>query len=168
MPAFFALDLDDSPHARIKFYMTVAEQSTSELQARADHLSSVAGRTAADFIDSLSTHGSTALAGPGVRPTLCWSMTSHDRLRPDDATLYLPFNRYTPDGQEALGRLRKILEPAHFHRIERLVAQRTGDGAPSEPVNPFLWAGTKLNRGGKVLTLYVSADVVDSASRTAQ
>jgi hypothetical protein len=47
MPAFLALDLDDSPRARTKFYTTVDERSGDALRTRLTRLSGVAGRRTA-------------------------------------------------------------------------------------------------------------------------
>ncbi|MFJ5681002.1 tryptophan dimethylallyltransferase family protein [Streptomyces sp. NPDC093097] len=157
IPAFFSLDLHTSPRARVKFYTTVDERSTSALAARVGELSDTARSTAAAFVDSMSADSSQALAGPGVRPTLCWSMTSRSDAQPDDATLYLPFNRYAPDREDALSRLRKLLAPALYPKMENLVRA-------TEVENPFHWAATKLNRTGSALTLYVAADIVEAAS----
>ncbi|WP_409473660.1 hypothetical protein [Streptomyces sp. HC307] len=159
MPAFFALDLHDSPRARTKFYTTVDERSGDALQDRVGRLSPAAGRGAADLLEALSTDGSASLAAPGTRPTLCWNMTEGER--PADATLYLPFRSHTPSGREALDRLRPLVRPEHLHRLTRLVT----DVQDEEPVNPFHWAAVKLNRSALgPLTLYVSAEFVDRAS----
>ncbi|MFE4370995.1 hypothetical protein ACFRMN_22660 [Streptomyces sp. NPDC056835] len=162
MPAIFALDLQESADARVKFYTTVHERSAAELAARASALSDAAGRTAADFVERMAVEGSAALAGDGLRPTLCWSMTSHRRDRPDDATLYLPSNLYTPSRGDITGRLRTALAPGLFRRVERLISQ-CAETAPGEgPENPFHWVGTKLLRDDS-LTLYLSAAVVEAA-----
>ncbi|MFI0736700.1 hypothetical protein ACH4PU_01130 [Streptomyces sp. NPDC021100] len=165
MPAFFALDADASPHARIKFYTTVAERSTAELEARLAPLGRAAAAAATALVTDTAPPGSQPLDMPGVRPTLCWSMTSRDGERPDDATLYLPFDRYAPRRREPHGRLRGSLDPALLARVGRLV----DDHAAAVParVNPFHWAAAKLVHGGRALTLYVSAAAVEAA-RTAR
>ncbi|MCQ4040471.1 hypothetical protein ACFOSC_29090 [Streptantibioticus rubrisoli] len=166
MPAFFALDVDGSPDARVKFYTTVAERSASQLAARLAPFSDTARRTAAGFLENTAVDAAEALAQPGVRPTLCWSMTARCHHRPVDATLYLPFNQYAPEGGQTLGRLRKTLAPRHFRAIERLVTRHAAVVPPNEPENPFHWAATKLVRDRESLTLYISAAAVDAA-RTA-
>ncbi|MFJ2558887.1 MULTISPECIES: hypothetical protein [unclassified Streptomyces] len=171
MPAICALDLQDSSDARIKFYTTVHERSAAELAARAAALSDGAGHAAADFVERMAVGGSAALAGDGLRPTLCWSMTSHRTDRPDDATLYLPSNRYAPSGADITDRLRTALAPGLFHRVERLIAQcagaTPGEGTEKDPerapANPFHWVGTKLVRYERSLTLYLSAAAVEAA-----
>ncbi|MFI9255752.1 tryptophan dimethylallyltransferase family protein [Streptomyces sp. NPDC053069] len=170
MPAFFALDLDDSPQARIKFYTTVDERSADALRARLGRLSGTAGRSAAGLLHALSAGGPAALAAPGVRPTLCWNLTQGERQRPGDATLYLPFQRYTPSGDEALDRLRPYVRAEQLTRLDRFLAHCAADGAHDRAErqlpNPFHWAAAKVNREVVgPLTLYVSAAVVDGASR---
>ncbi|MCX5126344.1 hypothetical protein [Streptomyces sp. NBC_00347] len=165
MPAFFALDVDESPHARIKFYTTVAERSTAELAARLAPLGRAAAAAAAGLVADCAPRGSEPLDLAGVRPTLCWSMTSRDGDRPQDATLYLPFNLYAPQQQEAHGRLRRSLDPALLARVGRLVADHAA--AVEGRANPFHWAAAKLVHGGRALTLYTSAAAVEAA-RTAR
>ncbi|MFE3827178.1 hypothetical protein [Streptomyces sp. NPDC059092] len=163
MPAIFALDLQDSSDARVKFYTTVHERSAAELAARASALSDTAGHAAADFVERMAVDGSAALTGAGLRPTLCWSMTSHRPGRPDDATLYLPSNRYAPGREDITGRLRAALSPGLFRRVERLVAQCAETSPDEGPENPFHWVGTKLVRYEQSLTLYLSAAAVEAA-----
>ncbi|MFF3941443.1 tryptophan dimethylallyltransferase family protein [Streptomyces phaeofaciens] len=166
IPAFLALDLADSPQARIKFYTTVEERSGAALGSRLDRLSPTARRTAAALLDTLPADGPAALTAPGTRPTLCWNLTDDGRERPDDATLYLPFHRYTPAGDEALDRLRTYVPPAHLHRLAGFLTHSTPDDAPGPAPNPFHWAATKLHRPAPApLTLYAPAAVVDRASR---
>ncbi|SER60905.1 hypothetical protein SAMN04487983_101936 [Streptomyces sp. yr375] len=163
MPAVFAVDLQDSADARSKFYTTVHERSGAELAARAAVLSDTAGRTAADFVTRMAVAGSAALAADGPRPTLCWSMTSRRPDRPDDATLYLPSNRYAPSRTDITARLRAALAPDLFRRLERLVAQYAETAPAGAPQNPFHWVGTKLLRPDAPLTVYLSAAAVESA-----
>ncbi|MEW1637036.1 hypothetical protein AB0469_23515 [Streptomyces sp. NPDC093801] len=165
MPAFFALDVDGSPHARIKFYTTVAERSPAELEARLAPLGRAAAAAATGLLTDTAPQGSKPLDTPGVRPTLCWSMTSRDGARPDDATLYLPFNLYAPQQQEAHDRLRRSLDPALLARVGRLVSDHAD--AVEGRANPFHWAAAKLVHGGRALTLYTSAAAVEAA-RTAR
>lgn len=163
MPAVFALDLQESADARVKFYTTVHERSAAELAARASALSDAAGRAAADFVERMAVEGSAALAGAGLRPTLCWSMTSRRPDRPDDATLYLPSNRYAPSRKDITGRLRTALAPGLFRRVERLVSQCAETAPGDGPGNPFHWVGTKLLRNEQSLTFYLSAATVEAA-----
>ncbi|WP_030301592.1 hypothetical protein [Streptomyces katrae] len=165
MPAFFALDVDESPHARIKFYTTVAERSTAELEARLAPLGRGAAAAAAGLVADAAPQGGAALDTPGVRPTLCWSMTSRGGKRPDDATLYLPFSLYAPQQQETHSRLRSRLDPVLLARVGRLVGDHAA--AVDGPANPFHWAAAKLLHGGGALTLYTSAAAVEAA-RTAR
>ncbi|MEU5809265.1 hypothetical protein [Streptomyces sp. NPDC047718] len=165
MPAFLALDADGAPHARIKFYTTVAERSAAELEARLAPWGRGAAAAAAGLVADTAPQGSTALDMAGVRPTLCWSMTSRGGARPDDATLYLPFNLYAPQQQEMHGRLRRRLAPALLARVERLVNDHAA--AAEGRANPFHWAAAKLLHGGGALTLYTSAAAVEAA-RTAR
>jgi hypothetical protein len=169
MPAFLALDLDDSPRARTKFCTTVDERSGDALRTRLTGLSGVAGRKADGLLRALSAGGSDALAMPGTRPTLCWNLSEPGAERPDDAMLYVPFQRYTPSGSETLARLRPYVRPADLTRLARFLAHgaaeegqpQTGEHGP----NPFHWAAAKLNREARdPLTLYVSAATVDRAS----
>ncbi|MEV5660526.1 tryptophan dimethylallyltransferase family protein [Streptomyces flaveolus] len=169
MPAFLALDLDDSPRARTKFYTTVDERSGDALRTRLTRLSGVAGRKADGLLRALSADGPDALAGPGTRPTLCWNLSEPGVERPDDATLYVPFQRYTPSGSEALARLRPYVRPADLTRLARLLAHgAVEEGQPQageHGPNAFHWAAAKLNREARdPLTLYVSAAIVDRAS----
>ncbi|MFI5618532.1 tryptophan dimethylallyltransferase family protein [Streptomyces sp. NPDC051567] len=164
MPAFFALDLDDSPNARIKFYTTVAERSTAELESRLTPLSRTAGSAAASLVADLAPEGSEALVVPGVRPTLCWSMTSRDEARPDDATLYLPFHLYAPELRDVVNHLGRVLTPGLQARVGRLV--RDHAAAVEGRANPFHWVAARLAHGRRALTLYVSAAAVEAA-RTA-
>ncbi|MEU8842986.1 tryptophan dimethylallyltransferase family protein [Streptomyces roseus] len=163
MPAFFALDVDESPQARIKFYTTVAERSVAELEARLAPLGRAAAAAAADLVDGTAPRGSRPLDLPGVRPTLCWSMTSRDGDRPDDATLYLPFNLYAPQQREVHERLRQGLDPALLVRVGRLVGDHAA--VAEGRANPFHWAAAKLVRGGRALTLYTSAAAVEAARK---
>ncbi|MFJ9590009.1 hypothetical protein [Streptomyces acidicola] len=162
MPAVFALDLQESADARVKFYTTVHEHSAAELAARASALSDAAGRAAADFVERMAVEGSAALAGAGRRPTLCWSMTSRRPDRPADATLYLPSNLYAPSTKDITSRLRTALAPNLFRRVERLVSQCAETAPDDGPGNPFHWVGTKLLRN-EPLTFYLSAAAVEAA-----
>ncbi|MFE7895996.1 tryptophan dimethylallyltransferase family protein [Streptomyces sp. NPDC057424] len=163
MPAVFALDLQESADARVKFYTTVHERSAAELAARTSALSDTAGRAAADFVEHMAVDGSAALAGAGLRPTLCWSMTSRRPDRPDDATVYLPSNHYAPRREDITDRLRTALAPGLFRRVERLVAQCAETAPAGGPENPFHWVGTKLLRKEQTFTLYISAAAVEAA-----
>lgn len=151
MPAVLALDLQDETDARVKFYTTVHERSVAELRERARVLSEGAGRAAGEFVEEMAVAGSAALSSEGVRPTLCWSITSPDR--PTDATLYLPSNRYAPGRGEIVERLRKRLPGGALRRVKGLIGER----------NPFHWVGTKLVGGEGSLTLYLSAAEVEAA-----
>jgi hypothetical protein len=101
-----------------------------------------------------------------VRPT---GVADPGAERPDDAALYVPFQRYTPSGSETLARLRPYVRPADLTRLARFLAHgaaeegqpQTGEHGP----NPFHWAAAKLKREARdPLTLYVSAATVDRAS----
>jgi len=164
MPAFFALDLTDSPQARVKFYTTVNERSGDEIRARSERLSSLAGERSHALLSALSAHGPRALALSGTRPTLCWSLSKPAAEHPDDATFYVPFQRYTPSGSEALKLLRPYIRPQDLTRLARLIAHSGADEQLGH--NPFHWAAAKLNSTDPgPLTLYVSAAIVDRASR---
>jgi hypothetical protein len=163
MPAVFALDVQESADARVKFYTTVHERSAGELATRVSGLPDAARHAATDFVEHMAVDGSAALAGPGLRPTLCWSMTSRRSDRPDDATVYLPSNRYAPRREDITDRLRTALTPGLFRRVERLIAQCAETAPADGPENPFHWVGTKLLRKEQALTVYISAAAVEAA-----
>ncbi|MGW5343518.1 hypothetical protein [Streptomyces sp. NPDC004050] len=103
---------------------------------------------------------SIAITGTGGIVRVTGSGLGCDGARPDDATLYLPFNLYAPQQQEMHGRRRRRLAPALLARVERLV----NDHAAAEGrANPFHWAAAKLVHGGGALTLYTSAAAVEAA-----
>ncbi|MFJ6137264.1 tryptophan dimethylallyltransferase family protein [Kitasatospora sp. NPDC092286] len=165
MPAVFSLDLVDSPAARAKFYTTITERSAGELEERMARLSATARQSTAALLDALPAAGPQALAAPGVRPTLCWSLTARHPGRPEDATLYLPFNHYTPHAAPTLARLGGLLAPAVRGRVEALVARCAAAAPEGSAANPFHWAAAKLDRADGELTLYLAADRVDAAAR---
>ncbi|MFF2956593.1 hypothetical protein ACFVVU_35275 [Kitasatospora sp. NPDC057965] len=179
MPAVFSLDLVESPAARAKFYTTVTERSAERLEERMARLSPAARRRTAALLAALPVAGPQALAAPGIRPTLCWSLTARCPGRPEDAALYLPFNHYTPRPEAASARLAGLLAPESRGLVEALVTHcaaapggggaggggADGGGADGGGAgNPFHWVAAKLARPDRELTLYLSADRVDAAA----
>ncbi len=103
---YFALDLAEDAHARVKIYSRHHSASSEDLEIAASAAASYVPGEASEFVVAMR-------GGPDrldVRaPFTCSSFVGEDHARPASTTLYVPVCAYVRDDAEARERMRRYL-----------------------------------------------------------
>ncbi|MEB3369217.1 tryptophan dimethylallyltransferase family protein [Saccharopolyspora mangrovi] len=109
---FFALDLDRSPQARVKLYVSQYDAGVEEVELAASAVPGIDRYQVGDFCRLLAP-GTERFPG---RPLVSsYSFVEGDREKPSNYSIYLPLRDYVPDDSVARQRVRRHLRD---HRID--------------------------------------------------
>ncbi|WP_229680111.1 tryptophan dimethylallyltransferase family protein [Saccharopolyspora thermophila] len=132
-PVFFALDLDDSPHARVKLYVSQRDARPSDAQAAADAVPGIDPALVREFCAQLAPDTEVFTGRPLVSS---YSFVADDVDKPSNYSLYLPIRDYVPNDAVARERIGGYLpqvgvDPAVLDRAigaltDRPLAARAG------------------------------------------
>ncbi|MGW0895035.1 tryptophan dimethylallyltransferase family protein [Saccharopolyspora gloriosae] len=159
---FFAVDISDSPQARVKVYLS-HHAATAEAAARA--AKAVPGVDPQQVIDFCRHTGGDADYFEGRPLISSYAFSGDDTAIPSNYSIYVPIRSYVPDDEVARERVWRALrhqglDTAIFEQALSAVAPRPlGDGAG-------LLAHTSLRIGGSHsgVTLYLSSEAYQSPS----
>jgi DMATS type aromatic prenyltransferase len=154
--SFFALDLDNSPRARVKLYVTHEAAETKDVERAA---SLVPG------IDPMRIREFCAILGGGKgpfegRPLISsYSFAEGDAGRPGNYSLYLPIRDYVPDDEVARARLLAIMAQYNIDGTELDGALAAVTGRPlRDGVGLIAHVSLRLGAVGSGLTVYLSSE----------
>jgi Tryptophan dimethylallyltransferase len=129
--AFFALDLHDQPHSRVKLYLSHFDSDVAQLVRAASAVPGVDTGLVRDFL------GAARCAGPLTRrPAVSgYTFVRGDTDRPSTYSLYLPIRDYVEDDEQARERVFAVLnrfglDTAVIDRAIAAVARRPLDEGP--------------------------------------
>ena len=104
--AFFALDLHDRPHSRVKLYLSHADSTADDLVRAASAVPGVDSGLVRDFLGVAGCPG--PLTG---RPAVSgYTFVRGDTNRPSTYSLYLPIRDYVEDDEQARDRVLAVLD----------------------------------------------------------
>ncbi|EID54546.1 tryptophan dimethylallyltransferase family protein [Saccharomonospora xinjiangensis] len=153
---FFAVDLDDSPTARVKLYIS-HYAATVEEAVRASQ--AVDGLDADSIRDFCRVLGGDTVTYEGRPLVSSYSFLDSDPKRPGNYSLYLPIRDYVADDVEARERVVSFLkgrgaDPAGLDRAIRAVTDRPlADGR-----GLLAHVSLRLGRFGTGTTIYLSSE----------
>ncbi|PRY40321.1 DMATS type aromatic prenyltransferase [Umezawaea tangerina] len=160
--SFFALDLNDSPSARVKVYLSHRDATADDAARAAVGARGVSGDSVRDFC-VMSSGG----AGPYTERPLVSSYTflPGDVDRPRGYSLYMPVRTYVNDDVEARERVLAVLDhhrmdPAPFENALAAVSRRPLADGVGLIAHVSLRAG--VPRPG--VTVYLSSEAYAKAS----
>jgi DMATS type aromatic prenyltransferase len=152
---FFALDLHDGPHARVKLYLTHHGARATDLVRAAEPVSGIDTDDLVEFCEIAGGRDGTFDALP-----LVGSYTFlGDADRPSGYSVYVPVRGYVGDDDEAYGRARLLLERYGFRvaDLDRAIAAVT-DRPLRDGVGLIAHTSLRLGPPRPGVTVYLSAE----------
>jgi DMATS type aromatic prenyltransferase len=153
---FFALDLDNSPHTRVKVYISHGDSGTADVERAARLVPGVDPARVREFCAILS--GGQELFND--RPLISsYSFVEGGFDRPSTYSLYLPIRAYVPDDDVARARVLAILaqydiDGTHLDQaIAAVSGRRLRDG-----VGLIAHVSLRLGEVGSGITVYLSSE----------
>jgi DMATS type aromatic prenyltransferase len=152
---FFAVDLHDRPHARVKVYVAHANARSGDAIRAAAAVSGIDPGQLAEFCAIAG--GTDAFAG---RPLVSsYTYVSPDTHRPSGYSLYLPIRDYVSDDEEARQRVLQLLAWAGFDPVllDRAIDALT-DRPLAEGVGLIAHVSLRLGIPRPGMTVYLSSE----------
>jgi hypothetical protein len=158
---FFALDLHDGPHARIKLYLSQHAAEISDVRRAADVVEGIDAEELAAFCAA-------AGGGPGPfsgRPLVSSYTFAPGVARPIGYSIYVPVRSYVSDDEEARDRVAVLLDRYGFDatRLDAVIAAvtrrplRAGTGLIAH-------ASLRLGPPRPGVTVYLSSEAFQTGS----
>jgi hypothetical protein len=154
--SFFSLDLDNSPQARVKLYVSHRDAETADVERAA---SLVPG------IDPVQIQEFCAVLGGGKgpfrqRPLMSsYSFIEGDTGRLSNYSIYLPIRAYVPDDEVARARLLAIMAQYNIdgRELDRSLAAVSGRPL-RDGVGLIAHVSLRLGEFGSGITVYLSSE----------
>lgn len=155
---FFALDLHDGPHSRVKVYLTHQDAEVADV---------VRAARAVDGIDATEIAAFCTAAGGGRQhfdglPLVSSYTFTGETDRPVGYSVYVPIRGYVRDDQEARDRVSPLLARYGFDDtlLDRAIAALT-DRSLSEGVGLIAHVSLRLGPPRPGVTVYLSAEAYE-------
>jgi len=152
---FFALDLHDGPHARVKLYLTHHGAHPTDLVRAAAPVNGIDADDLVEFCEIAGGRGGTFDARPLVGSYTFLGATD----APAGYSVYVPIRSYVSDDEEAYGRVSALLQRYGFRvaDLDRAIAAVTSR-ALRDGVGLIAHASLRLGPPRPGVTVYLSAE----------
>jgi hypothetical protein len=158
---YFSLDLSANRAARIKIYIAHQDATADDVEAIMSQTKEyVPGEAYAYYKKMLGSDGGFQV--PRSTQT-CLAFTSDDDVSPYHVTLYVPVRCYAKHDQEAMERIKSVLEPSRYTVLEKAVkalARRPLDAG----VGLVQWASMRREAGKMRMTFYVASEAYSTSA----
>lgn len=153
---FFALDLHDGPHARVKLYVSHHDAEIRDVAHAAGVVNGIDTDELADFC--LTAGGQKTFADRPLVGSYTF-LSGSDGERPAGYSLYVPIRSYVSDDAEARDRVGTLMERYGFdvHELDRIIAALAGRPL-DDGVGLIAHVSLRLGPPRPGITVYLSAE----------
>lgn len=154
--AFFAVDLDDSPQARVKLYISHLGGTAEDARRTAEAVPGIDYDRITEFCATL---GGDTTVFDGRPLVSSYSFVDGDTDTPSNYSLYVPVRDYVPDDAVARERVLRAMSPyGPYHEELDQVTRCVTSRSLRENVGLLAHASLRMSPGSTGTTVYVSSE----------